>query len=323
MYFHKDVGNLTLAESGAAGGDDPVAEPLQPVPPPEARARAAQPGAARDAGGGLRRPRRPRRRPWRSRCAWSGRRSTRCEAPYFVDLVKAQLARALRRRRTSPPRTSPIHTSLDLPLQDARAAGARATGWPRVEKMMRRKKSEEPLQGALIALEPSTGAVLALVGGRSYGDSQYNRATTARRQPGSTFKPFVYLAAFEATFDDPALPPITPGHRGRGRAHRLLLRADRSTAPQNYENNYKGYVTLRTRARPQPERGHGQGRGDGRLRPRRGPLEQEDGHGPGEVQPYPALALGLLRGHAAGDGRRLQRAGQRRPEGRRPSPCSA
>ena len=64
-------------------------------------------------------------------------------------------------------------------------------GLARVEKSMRKKQSKEPLQGALIALDPKTGAVLALVGGRSYGDSQYNRATLARRQPGSTFKPFV------------------------------------------------------------------------------------------------------------------------------------
>ena len=66
------------------------------------------------------------------------------------------------------------------------------------------------MQGSLIAIEPASGAVVALVGGRSYGRSQYNRVMQARRQPGSTFKPFVYLTAFEATFDDPSLPPITP-----------------------------------------------------------------------------------------------------------------
>jgi membrane carboxypeptidase/penicillin-binding protein len=58
-------------------------------------------------------------------------------------------------------------------------------GLERVEKSMRKKRSPEPLQGALIALEPKTGAVLALVGGRSYGDSQYNRATLAAGSPAA------------------------------------------------------------------------------------------------------------------------------------------
>ena len=52
-------------------------------------------------------------------------------------------------------------------------------------------------QGAIVALDPRTGQVLAMVGGRSYEDSQLNRATDAKRQPGSVFKPFVYAAAFE------------------------------------------------------------------------------------------------------------------------------
>src|SRR5919109_1062946 len=61
----------------------------------------------------------------------------------------------------------------------------------------KRRASPERPQAALIAVDPRTGDILALVGGRSYNTSQYNRVTTARRQPGSVFKPFVYLAAFE------------------------------------------------------------------------------------------------------------------------------
>ena len=110
---------------------------------------------------------------------------------------------------------------------------------------MVRRKEHPPVQGALIALEPSTGAIVALVGGRDYTESQYNRATTAKRQPGSTFKPFVYLTAFEATFDDPALPPITPATVVED-APTVFLFGKQEYAPQNYENDYKGYVTLRT-----------------------------------------------------------------------------
>ena len=85
---------------------------------------------------------------------------------------------------------------------------------------------------------------MALVGGRSYGASQYNRVTQARRQPGSTFKPFVYLAAFEATFDDPALPPITPATVVEDTPS-VFFYEDKEYMPENYEDKYLGYVTLR------------------------------------------------------------------------------
>src|SRR5206468_4624306 len=58
-----------------------------------------------------------------------------------------------------------------------------------------------PPQAGLIALNPHTGAILAMVGGSDYGASQYNRITKAFRQPGSIFKPFVYAAAFEAAYE--------------------------------------------------------------------------------------------------------------------------
>jgi penicillin-binding protein 1B len=86
--------------------------------------------------------------------------------------------------------------------------------------------------------------VVALVGGRSYGRSQYNRVMEARRQPGSTFKPFVYLAAFEATFDDPSLPPITPATVVDDTPS-VFFYEDKEYIPTNYEDTYHGPVTLR------------------------------------------------------------------------------
>ncbi len=87
-------------------------------------------------------------------------------------------------------------------------------------------------QGAFVALQPD-GAVRALVGGRNYTDSQFNRATLAKRQPGSAFKPFVYLAAVEA-----GLTPDT-------------IRQDapinvKGWTPENYSRDYRGPVSLRT-----------------------------------------------------------------------------
>ncbi len=87
-------------------------------------------------------------------------------------------------------------------------------------------------QGAVLIMTP-TGAIRAMAGGRSYSDSQFNRATQAKRQPGSTFKPFVYLAALESGMTPETEVedgPITEG----------------SWRPKNYVNRYDGFMTLRT-----------------------------------------------------------------------------
>jgi penicillin-binding protein 1B len=100
------------------------------------------------------------------------------------------------------------------------------------------------MQGAVVVLDPKTGSVLALVGGRDYRRSQFNRAVQARRQPGSLFKPFVYLAALEAARE---------GQAGRLTATSLL--ADEPVtfesetgpwSPQNYDKQFHGHVTLRS-----------------------------------------------------------------------------
>ena len=80
---------------------------------------------------------------------------------------------------------------------------------------------------------------MALVGGRSYGASQYNRVTQARRQPGSTFKPFVYLAAFEATFDDPRCRPSRPATVVED-APSVFFFEDKEYMPENYEDELHG-----------------------------------------------------------------------------------
>ncbi len=79
--------------------------------------------------------------------------------------------------------------------------GSRKTRWPSGWRSWTRSKRQgAPLQAALVAIEPSTGYVRALVGGRNYAESSFNRATDAKRQPGSAFKPFVFAAALEAGF---------------------------------------------------------------------------------------------------------------------------
>lgn len=94
------------------------------------------------------------------------------------------------------------------------------------------------VNGALVAIEPQTGRVLAMVGGYSYGVSSFNRATQAKRQPGSAFKPFVYASALEGDFTPASIvqdAPISfPGGPNGTR-----------WTPQNYSRQYYGPQTLR------------------------------------------------------------------------------
>jgi len=111
-------------------------------------------------------------------------------APYFVDYVN----RTAESDFEASGVTQRIHTTIDLELQQL-AEQAVKHQLDRLDALY--SKQETKPQAALVALDPKTGNVLAMVGGRNYAESQLNRATDARRQPGSTFKPFVYAAALE------------------------------------------------------------------------------------------------------------------------------
>ena len=129
------------------------------------------------------------------------------DAPYFVDLVHEQLSARLSEQDQAHTSLR-IYTSLDPDLQLA-ASQAVDLGMQRIDEIVakRRGKPGEPTaipQIALVALDPHTGQVLALVGGRNYGTSQYNHAT-AKRPTGSIFKPFVYATAFNTSLDGMSL----------------------------------------------------------------------------------------------------------------------
>src|SRR5262249_52024901 len=99
------------------------------------------------------------------------------------------------------------------------------------------------VEAALIAIDPRTGEVLTLVGGRSYNQSQYNRAVAARRQPGSVFKPFVYLTAFEQAVRD-GQNDVTPATIVNDEPETFEF-GDQIWTPENYEGTYDGPVTFR------------------------------------------------------------------------------
>ncbi len=132
------------------------------------------------------------------------------EAPYFVDLVHDQLVKRIGDEDLSHQNLR-IYTSLDPDLQRA-AAEAVEVGMKNVDALvdkLHKRKGEQagPItypQVALIAINPHTGQILALVGGRNYGISQLNHAI-AQRPTGSTFKPFVYAAAYNTSLNGMSL----------------------------------------------------------------------------------------------------------------------
>jgi len=162
-------------------------------------------------------------------------------APYFVDYVRLDLEQ--RFGDVGENAGVSVYTTLDLPLQRF-AEAAVVRGLDRLETRLPRLRRDEAgrrLQAGLVALDPATGEIRALVGGRDYQVSQFNRAALARRQPGSAFKPFVYLAALRARDGQPALTAAsmvddTP----------LTLQVGRDTwSPRNYNDHYEGRVTVR------------------------------------------------------------------------------
>ncbi len=129
---------------------------------------------------------------------------------YFKEEVRRQLVQQFGWERVSEAGLR-IYTTIDLAKQRA-AEAAVAQSLHAIDRTLTRTKalraassgpgtqSNEALQAALVAIDPETGAVRALVGGRDFAQSPYNRATQAHRQPGSAFKPFVYAAALEAGY---------------------------------------------------------------------------------------------------------------------------
>jgi len=122
------------------------------------------------------------------------------DAPYFVDLVNDFLHESLADHDFTA-RSYRVYTTLDPELQQDAAEAVRA-GMAEVDKLLEKRKKKNPggAQVSLIAMDPATGEIRALVGGRNYGVSQLNRAV-ARRQPGSSFKPFVYAAALNTALN--------------------------------------------------------------------------------------------------------------------------
>jgi len=169
-------------------------------------------------------------------------RALESEAPYFVDYVNETLADDYPGLTTTTTQEVNVYTTLDLHLQRL-AQDAVRNGLTRVDQLLSRRRRKGKAEAALIAVDPKTGEILAFVGGRSYNQSQYDRAINSRRQPGSVFKPFVYLTAFEEAAAA-GRTDITPASITNDEPETFEF-GDQVWTPENYEGEYDGPITYR------------------------------------------------------------------------------
>jgi penicillin-binding protein 1B len=168
-------------------------------------------------------------------------RALESEAPYFVDFVGQTLDDHYPGLTTTTTQTVDVYTTLDLHLQRL-AQDAVRDGLLQVDSLLAKRKRGKA-EAALIAVDPHTGEILAFVGGRSYNQSQYDRAIASRRQPGSVFKPFVFLTAFEEAAKQ-GRADVTPASITIDEQETFEF-DDQQWTPENYEHEYDGPITFR------------------------------------------------------------------------------
>jgi penicillin-binding protein 1B len=165
------------------------------------------------------------------------------EAPYFVDYIQDILID----RFGDPVLTRSnykIYTSLDPEVQKAAFESIREGVVELDTHFAKGKRGIPPgtVQASLIALDPRNGRILAMVGGRNYGASQFNRITQSNRQPGSIFKPFVYTAALETAYGN--AEPLTAVSTVVDEPTSFSF-GDLVYEPRNFKDEYLGQVTMR------------------------------------------------------------------------------
>ncbi|WP_374730174.1 transglycosylase domain-containing protein [Stappia sp.] len=224
FYFNKSVRDLTLAESAMLAGLFKAPSKFAPhINLPAARARAnevltnmVQAGFMTEGQviGARRNP------------AVAVDRSRERSPDHFLDYAFAQVRELA---RTNPAlandRILTVRTTLDPGLQRQSERAILDT----LRQYGQRYRVEE---GAVAVVVPETGAVRAMVGGKDYGASQFNRAVDAVRQPGSSFKPFVYITAFMNGYSPRSIVPDAPISIG-------------GWSPRNYGRSYRGPVSLK------------------------------------------------------------------------------
>ncbi len=239
LFFGKDVSNVTLAEAATIAGVFQSPSALSPFNNParckERRNLVLQ--AMVDAG--------YIQQEAADRAAHEPlvvvQRALEAEAPHFVDFVGQTLDDQYPGLTTTTTQAVDVYTTLDLHLQRL-AQDAVRNGLTHVDEMLSRRKRGKA-EASLIAVDPRTGEIVAFVGGRSYNQSQYNRPIVSRRQPGSVFKPFVFLTAFQQAAEQ-GRTDVTPASITNDEQETFEF-DDQVWTPENYEKEYDGPITFR------------------------------------------------------------------------------
>ncbi|MBW3099077.1 transglycosylase domain-containing protein [Pseudohoeflea coraliihabitans] len=218
-YFGKSAADVTLSEAAILAGLLKAPSRLSPARDPQAAEARAQVVLAamqragfisdRETATALTAP------PVRAKSYWTGSEN------FVADLVMKRLPELIGEVRHDVV----VETTIDLHLQQSAENQIRTA-------LKANGPEHNVTEGALVAID-GTGAVRAMIGGRDYADSQYNRAALAKRQPGSAFKPFVYAAALEAGRTPNSVRYDAPVKIGKW-------------TPENYDQKYRGEVTLAT-----------------------------------------------------------------------------
>jgi len=241
-YFGKSVGQLTLAEAAALGGlpkAPTLYSPFNDVK--RAKERRDYVLARMEKEGHV--PATQARAAMRLPVTLSPLFKGRGIAPYFVDYARKELEPKYGRVLLAKGGLH-IYTTLNLETQRT-ATEVLRRGLVEIEKAQAAKRKaggpdQAMLEGAFVALDPATGQIQAMVGGRDYAGSQFNRAVQARRQPGSAFKPFVYAAAFDNGFTPASLMDDFPISYSIPQNGQMV-----EWRPENFDHQFRGSVTLR------------------------------------------------------------------------------
>ncbi|HUQ18827.1 MAG TPA: PBP1A family penicillin-binding protein [Gemmatimonadaceae bacterium] len=238
-YFGKSAAKLTLAEAATLAAMPKAPENYEPAKfPDRARQRRNTVLALMQQQGYI--TALQARAAEASRVVTAPNYGWSAEAPYFVDVIKIQAKRAGASLEDGGYR---VFTSLDPALQQA-AVQSLVEGTAEVEARagyshatISGNSKSDYLQGLVVAMDPATGDVRALVGGRNYSASQFDRAIDGKRQPGSSFKPIVYAAAIADS--------IAPNTMVEDTAIAIRLPNGRFYRPDNSDNQFLGPLTLR------------------------------------------------------------------------------
>jgi penicillin-binding protein 1B len=247
-YFNKDVVNLTLPESAFLAGIIRGPSLYSPYRDPDrARSRRNQVLDSMAEAGFI-----PADRAEQAKSAelkiQPKRNAMNGGAPYFIDYLQQQLTNDFASRDLAR-QSYRVYTTIDMDLQRAADKSVNDTLVELDKIFSKRKKNPIPpgtLQAALVALNPKTGEIMAMVGGRDYGQSQLNRAVDAHRQPGSVFKPIVYATALNTAYEDSSDQAISAASMFMDAPETFTYGYGQSYSPENFGKVYSNReLTLR------------------------------------------------------------------------------